>query len=78
MSVLLAVLLLGAVSARADDEQDAKGLPVPRFVSLKAAEVNMRVGPGTRYSINWVQWLGFLVYLVKRDGNRHNHRGQHQ
>lgn len=30
------------------------GLPLPRFVSLRAAEVNVRTGPGTRYPIEWV------------------------
>ncbi len=30
------------------------GLPLPRFVSLRAAEVNMRIGPGVRYPIDWV------------------------
>jgi SH3-like domain-containing protein len=30
------------------------GLPVPRFVSLKADEVNARVGPGSDYAIAWV------------------------
>lgn len=30
------------------------GLPLPRFVSLRAAEVNLRTGPGTRYPIDWV------------------------
>ena len=29
-------------------------LPLPRFVSLKSAEVNLRTGPGTRYPIDWV------------------------
>jgi SH3-like domain-containing protein len=32
----------------------ATGLPVPRFVSLKASEVNSRVGPGAEYQIAWV------------------------
>lgn len=32
----------------------ASGLPVPRFVSLKSDEVNVRTGPGTRYPISWV------------------------
>jgi SH3-like domain-containing protein len=27
--------------------------PVPRFVSLKADEVNVRVGPGKRYPLKW-------------------------
>jgi SH3-like domain-containing protein len=30
------------------------GLSVPRFVSLKSEEVNVRSGPGTRYPISWV------------------------
>ncbi|CAI8287595.1 MAG: Uncharacterised protein [Alphaproteobacteria bacterium UBA4588] len=30
------------------------GLPVPRFVSLKSAKVNMRVGPGREYPLDWV------------------------
>jgi len=51
---ILPIILAYAAPATADEEQDATGLPVPRFVSLKAGEVNMRVGPGTRYSINWV------------------------
>lgn len=29
------------------------GLPLPRFVSLKARKVNMRVGPGTEYKVEW-------------------------
>jgi SH3-like domain-containing protein len=30
------------------------GLPVPRFVSLGAAEVNLRFGPGEAYPIAWI------------------------
>ncbi|MFQ5776256.1 MAG: SH3 domain-containing protein [Kiloniellaceae bacterium] len=30
------------------------GLPLPRFVSLRAPKVNMRTGPGIRYPIDWV------------------------
>ena len=29
------------------------GLPVPRFVSLKFATTNLRVGPGTKYAVSW-------------------------
>jgi SH3-like domain-containing protein len=32
----------------------ASGLPVPRFVSLKAGRVNVRIGPGEDYKIAWV------------------------
>jgi SH3-like domain-containing protein len=30
------------------------GLPVPRFVSLKASRVNVRIGPGEDYKVAWV------------------------
>lgn len=33
---------------------NSSGLPVPRFVSLKSEEVNVRTGPGTRYPISWI------------------------
>lgn len=32
----------------------ASGLPLPRFVSLKADRVNLRAGPGTDYPTSWV------------------------
>jgi SH3-like domain-containing protein len=32
---------------------DTSGLPLPRFVSLRSDEVNLRTGPGQRYPIDW-------------------------
>lgn len=32
----------------------ASGLPLPRFVSLKSAKVNLRIGPGLNYPIDWM------------------------
>jgi SH3-like domain-containing protein len=29
-------------------------LPIPRFVSLRSNEVNLRTGPGTTYPVEWV------------------------
>jgi SH3-like domain-containing protein len=29
------------------------GLPIPRYVSLKSDDINVRVGPGTRYPIRY-------------------------
>ncbi|MEQ9200383.1 MAG: hypothetical protein RLN80_10370, partial [Rhodospirillales bacterium] len=29
------------------------GLPVPRFVTIRANQVNMRTGPGVRYPVDW-------------------------
>ncbi len=30
------------------------GLPLPRFVSLKSPRVNLRVGPGLNYPVDWL------------------------
>lgn len=35
-------------------QSSVSGLPLPRFVSLRAAEVNLRAGPGVRYPVEWV------------------------
>ena len=34
-------------------QRGPSGLPLPRFVSLKSSQVNMRVGPGKQYSVAW-------------------------
>jgi SH3-like domain-containing protein len=36
------------------------GLPLPRFVSLRAQEVNMRAGPGVQYPVEWVYKRRYL------------------
>jgi SH3-like domain-containing protein len=46
-AVLLVAVALSAVAAE-------KGLPVPRFVTLRSDAVNVRTGPGERYPIEWV------------------------
>jgi SH3-like domain-containing protein len=55
-NVFAAILLCAATAAHAQDLSilNPSGLPIPRFVSLKSNEVNMRVGPGKRYPITWV------------------------
>jgi SH3-like domain-containing protein len=42
--------LLVATAAPAAENK----LPVPRFVTLKSDQVNLRAGPGDRYPIEWV------------------------
>lgn len=48
----------GDGSQTAQEAAQAKGqvtgLPIPRFVSLRADTVNLRTGPGLRYPIDWV------------------------
>lgn len=47
--LLLAMLFAAVTPALAG----GSGLPLPRFVSLRADEVNMRTGPGERYPVEW-------------------------
>jgi SH3-like domain-containing protein len=49
-----AILLAALTGPAAADEAKPAPLPVPRFVSMRHGEVNVRVGPGTRYPIAWV------------------------
>lgn len=73
--VTLALQLTGPSPRAQDQGGDAvppngqtTGLPLPRFVSLAANEVNMRAGPGTRYPIRWVlQRRGMPVKIVGED-----------
>lgn len=51
MKSLFLMLMLVSFSAEA---ANTSGLPIPRFVSLKNAETNVRTGPGQRYPIAWV------------------------
>ena len=47
--------LAGPSPARAQSaETDVPGANVPRMASLRADEVNVRAGPGTRFRIKWV------------------------
>ena len=50
-------LALDKVNAQAPETRTVirgSGLPVPRFVSLKSNVVNMRVGPGHEYPLQWM------------------------
>lgn len=63
-SVLLLAHSQRATASTADDEAQTtgnsglslgkSGMPVPRFVSLKAGRVNVRGGPGDDYKVAWV------------------------
>jgi SH3-like domain-containing protein len=42
------------------------GLPIPRYVSLRADAVNLRSGPGDRYPIDWVyKRVGMPVEILR-------------
>ena len=48
------VLLLAFCQSAPVFSAESSGLPLPRFVSLRSDEVNLRTGPGTRYPVDWI------------------------
>jgi SH3-like domain-containing protein len=48
------IAVSGAPAVAQDVVVGPSGLPLPRFVSLKAARVNLRIGPGRNYSVDWL------------------------
>lgn len=53
------VIIVGGLCATATAEaqpvsRGTSGLPLPRYVSLKSERVNMRVGPGREYQVEWM------------------------
>ncbi|MBX9458211.1 MAG: SH3 domain-containing protein [Rhizobium sp.] len=56
-ATIAAVALLGLLAAAtptlAEAAKLSTGLPVPRFVTLKAKKINLRVGPGQDYAVSW-------------------------
>ncbi len=53
--ILLAILAMALpVSAQQDALGPVTNLPLPRFVSLKATEANVRRGPSQSHRIDWI------------------------
>lgn len=51
-------------------QKGPSGLPLPRFVSLKSNEVNVRAGPGTDYAVKWTfKRTGWPVEVVQEFDN---------
>jgi SH3-like domain-containing protein len=51
--LLIFVILSGMVD-RVSQASETSGLPLPRFVSFRSDEVNLRTGPGVRYPVDWI------------------------
>ena len=52
-------------SAHGQAAGSSSGLPVPRFVSLKADKVNMHIGPAKTYEVKWLyQRAGLPVEIT--------------
>lgn len=47
-------LLVTAMPRTLAAQEKGSGLPLPRFVSLRSSEINLRTGPGVQYPVDWV------------------------
>ena len=64
-ALFVMIFVAGAASAEAQTAGTASGLPVPRFVSLKADKVNMHIGPAKTYEVRWLyQRAGLPVEIT--------------
>lgn len=73
-AMCLALALALAEPGRAQEQPADLGpetnLPLPRYVSLRAGEVNVRRGPGLDYRIDWVfRRSGLPVRVIDEYGN---------
>lgn len=49
-----AILCIGVAAATAETLGPVTNLPIPRFVSMKAGEANIRRGPSLTHRVDWV------------------------
>lgn len=67
-AAILAASFAGAAQAQAT--KMTSGLPLPRFVTLKAKKINLRVGPGQDYAVSWLYVKsGLPVEIVQEFDN---------
>lgn len=72
--VLMVAIGIGVLSIAASHAQSINrgpsGLPLPRFVSIKAQQVNMRVGPSVDHAIAWrYQRSGVPMEIIQEYDN---------
>jgi SH3-like domain-containing protein len=67
---LLVFCLVWPLGAAGQSEGSASGLPVPRYVSLKADKVNVRGGPSRDHEVAWVfTRIGIPVEITAESEN---------
>ena len=68
--LLIALTAVPAAAAQPEGPNGPSGLPLPRFVSLKAERVNVRSGPTRDNDVNWVYTrVGLPVEIIAEYDN---------
>ncbi|GAB5375118.1 MAG: SH3 domain-containing protein [Acuticoccus sp.] len=66
----LAAFVASAAVAAEATRRGESGYPLPRFVSLSSAEVNVRMGPSFKHKVKWTfHKVGLPVEVVHEFGN---------
>ena len=64
-ALFVMILAVASGAAQADAVGSASGLPIPRFVSLKADKVAVRTGPNKNHDVKWLyQRAGLPVEIT--------------
>lgn len=68
---IIGALALGATPLRAEQQLGpVTNLPLPRYVSLRSSEINVRRGPGLNYPKDWVfKRAGLPVRVIAEHGD---------
>ncbi len=70
LALAFAMLLLSLFAGGGWAGAAESGLPVPRFVTLRADKVNVRAGPGPQYPVEWVfERKGMPVEVIAEHDN---------
>lgn len=65
-AVILGTSAIPFPAARAVETGPVSQLPLPRYVSLKASRVNLRIGPGRDYPVSWLYLkVGLPVEVIQ-------------
>ena len=66
--LIIPVTLAGPPAHAQSVAQGASGLPLPRFVSLKARRVNLRIGPSRDYAVEWMYTRSGIPMEIIQEG----------